>query len=190
MARDYREYSRRGATAAAVVVDAPGQNAAMAEKLALPFPILSDPDGERAIKPFGVWDEAGAMAKPAIVLLAPDGGEAYRYVGTDFMDRPDDGDVLEALVNLDLPPVEPASGVVSTRSPTPGPRATKLAELAIYLRGVRFAMTAMAGRARDPFDRAEAERTATMADRYMAAVAATRRVSNGEGGPPVDVPRG
>lgn len=106
------------------------------------------------------------------------------------MDRPDDGDVLEALVNLDLPPVEPASGVVSTRSPTPGPRATKLAELAIYLRGVRFAMTAMAGRARDPFDQAEAERTATMVDRYMAAVAAMRRISDNREGAVAGVSRG
>ncbi len=88
MARGYGEYARRGATVAAVVIDPPGQNAAMAEKLALPFPVLADPGGEGAIKPLGVWDEAGNMAKPAIVVVGPDGREAYRYVGVDFMDRP------------------------------------------------------------------------------------------------------
>ncbi len=78
MARDYNAYSERGATIAAIVIDTPEQNAAMAEKLALPFPILSDPDGERAIKPCDVWDESGKMATPAIIVLAPDGQEIYR----------------------------------------------------------------------------------------------------------------
>jgi uncharacterized protein HemX len=61
--------------------------------------------------------------------------------------------------------------------PAPGPRATKLADLGTYMRGVRFAMQAMAGRARDPWDRAEAERTAKMAERYLAAQGATARAT-------------
>jgi hypothetical protein len=174
MAREYDAYLGRGATVAAVVTDTPGQNAAMAEKLALPFPILSDPDGERAIKPFGVWDEAGAMAKPAIVVLAPDGSEPYRYVGVDFVDRPNDDDIGVALANLRLAPLEHRARTAPHLPPIPGPRAVKLADLAVYLRGVRFAALALAGRARDPFDRSEAERTAAMAERYMAAVGATR----------------
>jgi hypothetical protein len=36
-------------------------------------------------------------------------------------------------------------------------------------------MRAMAGRARDPWDRAEAERTVQMAERFLAAQAATLR---------------
>jgi hypothetical protein len=182
MAREYDAYLGRGATVAAVVTDAPGQNAAMAEKLALPFPVLSDPDGRRAIKPFGVWDEASAMAKPAIVVLAPDGGEAYRYVGVDFVDRPSDDDVLEALGALGLPLVEQPMEMVSHLFPAPGPRAVRLSELAIYLRGVRFAMTVMAERFRDAYDRAEAERTAAMAERFMASIAATRRLTDGRAG--------
>ncbi len=177
MGREYGEYLRRGATIAGVVIDAPGQNAAMVQKLALPFPILADPEGEGAAKPYGAWDAAGNMAKPAIVAVAPDGAEAYRYVGVDFMDRPGDDEVLAALGALGLPPIEAPVGPVGHLPAEPGPRATKLADLGVYMRGVRFAMQAMAGRARDPFDQAEAERTSRMAERYIAAQGATLRVT-------------
>ncbi len=102
MAREYEQYTRRGATIAAIVIDTPEQNAAMVAKLALPFPILSDPDGERAIKPLGVWDADGKMATPATIVLASDGREVYRYVGVDVKDRPNDDEILEALTSLGL----------------------------------------------------------------------------------------
>ncbi|MDQ3514754.1 MAG: peroxiredoxin family protein [Chloroflexota bacterium] len=178
MARAYGEYLRRGATIAAVVIDSPGQNAAMVEKLALPFPIVSDPGGEYLIRPHGAWDPGGTMARPAIVVLSPAGEEAYRYVGADFMDRPDDGEVLAALDLLGLPPIEAAVETVPHGDPMPGPRAVPLPNLVVYMRGVRFAMGAMAARARDPFDRAEAERTATMAEGFIAAQAASVRLVN------------
>ena len=181
MARDYAEYLGRGATVAAVVIDAPDRNAAMAEKLALPFPILSDPDGARAIRPYGVWDDEGAMALPAILLVTPDGTEAYRYTGADFMDRPDDGDVLGALAGLRLASIQAPIQTLPHLTPVPGPRAVPLADLAIYMRGVRFAMQAMAQRARDPWDKREAERSARMAERYVAAQGATRRLTGGAG---------
>jgi len=176
MAREYHAYTGRGATLAAIVIDPPEQNAAMAEKLALPFPILSDPDGERAIKPLGVWDAEGKMATPAIIVLAPDGHEVYRYAGVDFMDRPNDDEILDALSSLGLPATEAPVGTIAHLNPRPGSRATKLDNLAVYMRGVRFASMALAERARDPFDKAEAERTSKMAERYVAAQGATLRL--------------
>ncbi len=178
MAREYDAYTERGATIAGIVIDAPEQNAAMVEKLALPFPILSDPDGERAIKPCEVWDDAGRMATPAIIVLAPDGREVYRYAGVDFMDRPNDDKILDALSSLGLPPTETPAGTIAHLDPRPGSRATKLDNLAVYMRGVRFASKALADRARDPFDKAEAERTSKMAERYVAAQGATLRLVN------------
>ena len=178
MARDYDAYTRRGATIAAIVIDPPEQNAAMVEKLALPFPILSDADGERAIKPLGVWDAEGKMATPAIIVLAPDGREVYRYAGVDFMDRPNDDEILEALSSLGLPETETPGGTIAHLDPQPGSRATKLDNLAVYMRGVHFASKALAERARDPFDKAEAERTSRMAERYVAAQGATLRLVN------------
>ena len=179
MARGYGEYARRGATVAAAVIDPPGQNAAMAEKLALPFPVLADPGGEGAIKPLDVWDEAGQMATPAIIVLAPDGHEVYRYVGADFMDRTGDDEVLAALHALALQAFGSPFRPVAHLPPEPGPRATKLADLGPYMRGVRFAMQAMAGRARDPWDQAEAERTMRMAEGFLAAQGATTRATGG-----------
>lgn len=179
MAREIGDYARRGAAVAAIVVDSPEQNAAMAEKLALPFPILADPGGEGAIKPYDVWDEGGKMSRPAIVVLGPDGGEVYRYVGVDFADRPGDEEILAALDGLALSPRDEPTGTVDHLAPAPSGRAMALPDLGIYLRGVRFAMMAMAGRARDAFDKGEAERTAKMAERFIAAQGATLRLTRG-----------
>jgi hypothetical protein len=46
---------------------------------------------------------------------------------------------------------------------------------------VRYATQALAGRARDPVDRAEAARTLEMAKRVIAAQGATLRVTGGMG---------
>lgn len=177
MARDYQEYRDRGATIAAIVIDSPAQNAAMVEKLALPFPILSDSDGTTAIKPLDAWNAEGNMAKPAIIVVTPNGTEAYRYVGVDFADRPGDDEVLAAIKGLDLSPVDGDDGVLDHLEPEPSGRAMSLPDLGVYMRGVRFAMMALAGRARDDFDRSEAERTAKMAERFIAAQGATLRVT-------------
>jgi len=58
---------------------------------------------------------------------------------------------------------------VAQLDPCPGSRATNLEHLAVYRRGVRFVSMALAGRARDPFDKAEAERTSQMAECNIAA---------------------
>jgi AhpC/TSA family len=176
MARAYGEYLRRGATIAAIVIDSPGQNAAMVAKLALPFPVLSDPGGDGAIKPFGLWDDAGAMSKPAVVVVAPDGREVFRYTGVDFMDRPHDDDVLTALDGLGLAAISRPIATVPHLPPAPGPRALPLPDLAVYMRGVRSSSQALARRARDPWDRGEAERTTKMAESFIAAQGATRRL--------------
>jgi len=181
MARDYEAYTSTGATIAAIVIDSPEQNAAMVQKLALPFPILSDPGGERAIKAFDVWNEQGKMAKPAIFVLTPHGDEAYRYVGIDFMDRPNDDAILLALADLNLPSLDRLQGIIAHQTPQPGRRAISLENLAVYMRGVRFSSMALAGRARDPFDRQEAERTTQMAERYVTAQGATLRIVKSDG---------
>jgi len=129
MAREYAAYLGRGASIVAIVVDAPEQNAAMVEKLALPFPILSDPDGEGAIKPYDLWDADGDTAKPAIVVVAPDGREAYRYDGVDFMDRPNDDEVLTALDGLGLPPLKAPAVPPAAPPGSPSDKAGRLGSL-------------------------------------------------------------
>jgi hypothetical protein len=177
MARNYINYTSRGATIAAVVVDTPPRNAAMVEKLVLPFPILSDPDGSVAIKPLGVWDDAGKIALTSIIIIAPDGREVFRYVGNDFVDRPEDELILGALDDLGLPAIAEQTSTVETPAAVAGPRAMSVETLTTYLRGVRGSSLALTGRMRDTDDRAELERTVKMAERYIAALGATMRAA-------------
>jgi len=126
-----------------------------------------------AIKPFGAWDEARPMARPAIVALSSTGDEVYRYVGVDFMDRPPDDEILAALDALALSPFPAVTDVFPHMAPEPGPRTMPLADLGIYLRGVRFSSKALADRAHDPRARHDAERTSAMAEAFLKAHGAT-----------------
>ncbi len=98
-ARKYDEFQQRGVEITAISVDTPGQNNAMIEKLLLPFHILSDPDGDRVIMPYGVWNEQGRIAIPSIVVVARDRSIRYVYKGQDFADRPGDEELFAAIGN-------------------------------------------------------------------------------------------
>ena len=83
-----------------IVVDPAENNAAMVDKLLLPFPILSDPEG-RVIKEYGVWsDGEGGIAKPSLFLVQPDRSIAFSYVGEDFADRPSDDELFGAVAAM------------------------------------------------------------------------------------------
>jgi peroxiredoxin len=97
LARTYDQFRQRGAEITGVSVDSPEQNRAMIDKLLLPFSLLSDPDGDRAIKTCGLWDEKGRIAVPSIVVVGADGIIRWSYSGSDFADRPADEELLAAL---------------------------------------------------------------------------------------------
>lgn len=124
-------------------IDTPGQNAAMVQKLRLPFPLLSDPDRSRAIQPLGLSDpkDERQIAKPAMVLFRSGGDETWRFVSRDFADRLPEADALAAAedLGLDSTTQEPAK----PGDPAPGPRAMRLEEMPTYFRAVRFAALAM-----------------------------------------------
>jgi peroxiredoxin len=62
----------------------------MVDKLLLPFPLLSDPEGD-VIRGWDVWsDGEGGIARPSVFLLRADGSVVYSYIGSDFADRPPD----------------------------------------------------------------------------------------------------
>lgn len=80
-----------------ISVDPVENNRAMAEKLLLPFRLLSDPEGS-LIKAYGVWTDAeGGIAKPSIVAVRADASIAWRYVGEDYADRPTDDELFASL---------------------------------------------------------------------------------------------
>ena len=157
-----------GARVAGISVDPVGANAGMVAKLRLPFPLLSDPGGERAIRPYDVWDpdDPRGIARPAVVLIGTDGEERFRVVSRDFADRIPEDDVVAAVKDLGLPPTTqepPAPGTVEER-----PKAMTLDALPVYYRGARFASIAMARRV--PAATAESERFVAEVDRYAEAV--------------------
>jgi hypothetical protein len=170
-----------------VSVDTPAENAAMVEKLRLPFPLLSDPDAA-AISGWDVYDPVGGthgpIARPAIFVVGRDLTIPYTYVGRDFADRPPDAEVIEA-----LDAVRDATRRTLERSViTPGPRpldagnpADKpmpLHDLAPYFRGADFAVQAISGRTDDPTVKAECERFRAIVGEFMKAAVATRRMAD------------
>lgn len=148
----------------------------MTQKLRLPFPMLSDPNGDRVLRPYGVYnaEERGGIAHPAVIVVRPDGEEAFREVGRDSGDRIAEDDLLDAVRGLDLPPTQ-AEEVVEGE-PRPGDRAMPVDALAPYFRGAKFAVLNM-GR-RFPEAREEAARYAAEAERYMEAA---KRLRSGTG---------
>ena len=96
-ARDWERFVKEGVSVAGISVDAIENNRAMVDKLLLPFPLLSDPEG-RVIKDWDVWTDAGGgIARPSIFAIRKDGYIAWRYVGRDFADRPADEQLFESL---------------------------------------------------------------------------------------------
>ena len=68
----------------------------MARKLLLPFPLLSDPEGQ-VIQGYGQWNEKERIAIPAIVVIDQEDVVRYGYAGRDFADRPGDEAVFDEL---------------------------------------------------------------------------------------------
>ena len=79
-----------------ISVDPIENNQSMVEKLLLPFPLLSDPEG-RVIKKWSVWNASEAIAKPSIFAIRKDGSIAWAYVGRDFADRPTDDELFSSI---------------------------------------------------------------------------------------------
>jgi peroxiredoxin len=95
-ARNWDRFNREGVNLAGISVDPIENNQAMVEKLLLPFPLLSDPEG-RVIKEWAVWNDSEAIAKPSIFAIRKDGSIPWAYVGRDFADRPTDDELFSSI---------------------------------------------------------------------------------------------
>lgn len=87
LAAVHAELAAQGVGLAAISVDDPADSRALAERLSLPFPILSDPDA-RVIAAYGVQMQGQVMAVPATFVVRPDRTIAWTYVGDAVPDRP------------------------------------------------------------------------------------------------------
>jgi hypothetical protein len=172
LAKRHHEFLERGGRLFGISSDTPGQNAAVIEKLGLPFPILSDPDRDQAITPLGFADENDPreIARPGVLIIDPKGEVAYRTGSRDYADRLHEDAILDALGELALEPTTQDAPEVGDLQP--GERAVPLRALPPYFRGVKYATYALRQRHRDVDDdfADDAKAYGLMADRYLEAL--------------------
>lgn len=168
------DFLAAGARLYAVSVDLPRANSAVMEALALPFPILSDPDRNRAITPLGFADEKDPrlISKPGVVVIAPDGNEVWRHKGRDYADRPHEDQILAEVSKLGLTPTSQVPPILG--EPVSGPHAMPVGGLRFYLRGAKFAALALRSRHRSISEafKDDAKEFVARCDRYLEALSA------------------
>ncbi len=165
MSDRYPTITEAGGRVVVVSVDSPGQNAAMVEKLGLPFPLLSDSDRSQAIEPYEVSDpnDPRSIARPSIFIVAPDGEEVFGETSTDYADRQAEDAAVEVLQSLGLPPT--TADRIENGVAEPGPRAMPVHAMEPYFRGAKFAVNAM--RMRHPNVAEDAAAYMDQMDRYI-----------------------
>lgn len=158
----------------------------MVEKLALPFPLLSDPEGELA-KRCGVWNEQEGVAEPTIVVLDRSGAVRYAYAGgRDFSDRPPEDEVVSALEEANNDGARPArngepeirDGAAEAAEKTVRPErpAMKLEQLQPYYLGAYFTSVALKKRIGEGEDGQKVDEYRELAERHLDSVKQTAKM--------------
>jgi hypothetical protein len=180
LASRHEEFLAAGARVFAVSIDSPEQNAAMVEKLSVPFPMLSDPDRSGLIEPLGLADakDARNISKPAMVLIAPDGSEAWRFVSRDYADRLPNDEVIDLVRSMEL--AETSQHPPDIGPAAPGAKAMPFEGLFHYIRGARFAAQAIGLRHKDLGDEIKEDSKAYVAemDEMLEAITALTKRRN------------
>lgn len=172
MAQRHDEFLAGGARVYGLSADSVEMNTAMVEKLALPFPILTDVDREEAITPLGFADESDPrqISRPGTVIVAPGGDIVFSVTGSDYADRPDEDILLDELGRLGLSPThQDAPALGPARS---GDNAMAYEGLPHYFRGAKFAVMAVRGRHREVGDefRDDTKAYVQMVERFLGAL--------------------
>ncbi len=81
------ELAAEGIGVAAIAVDEPADSAALARRLGVQFPLLSDPDAQ-VITSYGVKMKDQVLAVPATFVVGEDRTILWHYVGDTKPDRP------------------------------------------------------------------------------------------------------
>ena len=144
-ARKFEEFEKRGAQIAGISVDPPPDNARMVGKLLLPYPLLSDPEGELA-RLCGLWNAEEGVAVPSVVVVDQQGEVRYLYSGSDIADRPEDEELFAVLDELDSrierltggPELQVGGAQARESSVRPDRRPMELDQITSYYRGVFF----------------------------------------------------
>ncbi len=141
-----------GAEVVALSVNDDVRQAGMAERWKLNnIKMASDAGGESILQPLGLFDpdDRGGIALPAMIVVGPDGTEAYRYNGRDFADRTTDDDVMAAVRGLNLDGIDPDPWVPTASVPDDLSGFFPVGRYAAYFAGNKFAAIAIGGRLPD-----------------------------------------
>lgn len=160
----------------------------MAEKLELPFPLLSDARGELS-KLCGLWNEEEGVAVPSIIVVDRSGEIQHAYSGSDFADRPGDTKIFEALDGLDdsgepqsrEPEVSLSADEAQRDSVRPDRPPITLEQLVPYYRGVFFATVALKKRLKQHGDEeaaGEVDSYQKLTNGYSEALNETRKLKS------------
>ena len=158
----------------------------MAEKLALPFPLLSDPEGELARR-CGVWNEQEGVAEPTIIVLDRSGEVRYAYAGgRDFSDRPAEDEVISALEAADDGGAKPAkngepevredAAAAAEKTVRPERPAMKLEQLQPYYMGAYFTSVALKKRLGENEAGEKVDEYRELAERHLDSVKQTAKM--------------
>lgn len=142
-----------GAEVIAISVNPDERQAGMRNRWRLGHQLLvSDPGGDRYLQALDLFDpeERGGIARPGLLVLTPDGTEAYRYRGRDFADRTTDDDMLATLEGLGLTAIDPPAGGPDVAVPDDLEGFFGVEALHPYFRGNMFAAIAIGRRVEDP----------------------------------------
>ncbi len=93
------DFEARGAKLAAISVDPIEDSQALAERLKLGFPLLSDED-RTVVRAYGVYHAEKKIALPAIVVIDREGIVRWRRVSESVTDRPEEDVVLDVVARL------------------------------------------------------------------------------------------
>ncbi len=161
-----------GAEVIAVSVNEPERQAGMAERWKLEhIKLVADPGGASYLKPLELFDpdDRGGIALPAMIVIGPDGSEAYRHNGRDFADRTTDDEVMAALRSLDLEAVDPGPWIPDATAPDDLTGFFPTERYPVYFAGNRFAAIAIGGRLPDKETASVARQHRLMAEASLAA---------------------
>lgn len=90
------ELTKRDIALVAISVDEAPAGRALADKLGLGFPLVSDPKAS-AIRAFGVFDDDTEIAWPSIFVVAKDGTVVKRWLADTYSQRVATADVIAEL---------------------------------------------------------------------------------------------
>lgn len=85
-----------GADVVAISVDKPEKSRELAEKLKIPFPLLSDVD-HKVIDAYDLYNAEGKISKPATYVLDTKGVVRWSFFEENYKIRPLDDVILEQL---------------------------------------------------------------------------------------------